>query len=104
MMEANRFDVVVCSSVCAFLNDYAMTAETLVRLLRPGGLFVQWDWELDPDAEEPFGLTREQVKATLSASGLSAVEVSTAFDVPMGDETVRPLVGIGQVPLGESTR
>ena len=30
------FDLVVCSSVCAFLDDYAGTTGTLVRLLRPG--------------------------------------------------------------------
>ena len=54
--------------MCAFLDDYAGTTGTLVRLLRPGGLFVQWDWELDPHAHEPFGLTRKQVRATLSGS------------------------------------
>ena len=92
------FDVVVCSSVCAFLDDYAGTTGTLVRLLRPGGLFVQWDWELDPHAHEPFGLTRKQVRATLSGSGLEAIQVTGAFEVPMGDKTVRPLVGVGQAP------
>ena len=92
------FDLVVCSSVCAFLDDYAGTAGTLVGLLRPGGLFVQWDWELDPDAHEPFGLTREQVRATLSGSGLEAIQVTGAFEVPMGDKTARPLVGVGQAP------
>ena len=92
-------DVVVCSSVCAFLDDYAGTADTLVRLLRPGGLFVQWDWELNPHAEEPFGVTREEVKATLLSSGLDAIRVTTAFEVSMGDKTVRPLMGVGQAPL-----
>ena len=92
------FDLVVCSSVCAFLDDYAGTTGTLVRLLGPGGLFVQWDWELDPQSQEPFGLTREQVEATLSSSGLEAIQVTTAFEVSIGEETVRPLMGVGQVP------
>ena len=64
--------------------------------LQRGGLFVQWDWELDPHAHEPFGLTRKQVRATLSGSGLEAIQVTGAFEVPMGDKTVRPLVGVGQ--------
>ena len=68
----DQFDLVVCSSVCAFLDDYPGTVNTLVQLLKPGGLFVQWDWELDPHAQEPFGLTREQVKTTLLSSGLEA--------------------------------
>ena len=98
------FDLVVCSSVCAFLDDYAGTASTLVRLLRPGGLFVQWDWELDPHAHEPFGLTRERVRETLSGSGLEAIQVTGAFEVPMGDKTVRPLVGVGQAPPPDPSR
>ena len=100
----SSFDLVVCSSVCAFLDDYAGTASTLVRLLRPGGLFVQWDWELDPNAHEPFGLTRERVRATLSGSGLEAIEVTGAFEVRMGDKTVRPLVGVGQAPPPNPSR
>ena len=92
------FDLVVCSSVCAFLDDYAGTVGILVRLLRPGGLFIQWDWELDPHADESFGLTRERVTATLSSSGLEAIKVTGAFEVPMGDKTVGPLVGVGQAP------
>ena len=83
------FDLVVCSSVCAFLDDYPGTTDTLGRLLRPGGLFVQWDWELDPHAQEPFGLTRERVKATLLSSGLEAIQVTTAFEVSIDDKTVR---------------
>ena len=92
------FDVVVCSSVCAFLDDYAATTRTLVRLLRPGGLFVQWDWEVDPHVPDSFGLAREDVNATLLGAGLEAVHVTSAFEVSLGDETVRPLVGVGQVP------
>ena len=92
------FDLVVCSSVCAFLDDYATTTATLVRLLRPGGIFVQWDWELEPHADEPHGLTRGQIKEVLSSAGLEAIEVETAFEVSAGDKTMRPLMGVGQVP------
>ena len=99
-LVADPFDLVVCSSVCAFLDNYPGTVSTLVQLLGPGGLFVQWDWELDPHAQEPFGLTREQVKAALLSSGLEAIQVTGAFDVPMGDKIVRPLMGIGVVPTG----
>ena len=100
-LVADQFDLVVCSSVCAFLDDYPGTVNTLAQLLKPGGLFVQWDWELDPNTQEPFGLTRDQVKATLLSSGLEAIQVTTAFDVPMGGKTVRPLMGVGVVPTGQ---
>ena len=51
--------------------------------------------------QEPFGLTREQVKATLLSSGLEAIQVTTAFEVSMGDKTVRPLMGVGQAPSAD---
>ncbi len=103
-LVGSPFDVVVCSSVCAFLDDYAGTVATLVRLLRPGGLFVQWDWEFDPKAEESFGLTRQHVASTLLGSGLEAVHVATAFEVPMEEKTVRPLMGVGQAPANHGRR
>ena len=96
-----QFDLVVCSSVCAFLDDYPGTVNTLVRLLKPEGLFVQWDWELDSHAQEPFGLTREQVKATLLGSGLETIQVTTAFEVSIGGKTVCPLMGVGQAPSAD---
>ena len=35
------YDAVVCSSVCAFVDDYPGTVQKLAQALRPGGLFVQ---------------------------------------------------------------
>ncbi len=53
-LAAGPFDVVVCSSVCAFLDDYPGTLAMLADRLAPNGYFVQWDWELDPTAAEPW--------------------------------------------------
>ena len=92
------FDLIVCSSVCSFLNHYSATVTTLVKHLGPGGLFVQWDWENDPGASKKHGLSRSEIKNALSGAGLEAIEVDTAFEVMMGKEAMRPLVGAGQVP------
>lgn len=89
------FDLITCSSVCAFLEDYPATVLTLSQLLRPGGAFVQWDWELDPDSDEPFGLTRSQIEAALDAAGLTNRIVDVAFDVEFEGEHMRPLLGFG---------
>ena len=96
MLVAGGFDFVVCSSVCAFLDDYSGTVSNLVRLLKLRGIFVQWDWELDPQAKDPHGLTRDQIAETLASSGLEVVQVETAFEIPMGDKMMRPLMGIGE--------
>jgi 2-polyprenyl-3-methyl-5-hydroxy-6-metoxy-1,4-benzoquinol methylase len=89
------FDLITCSSVCAFLDDYPETVESLAKLLRPGGALVQWDWELDPDSDEPFGLTRGQIEGALSAAGLKVVRVDVAFDIEFEDKHMRPLIGVG---------
>lgn len=90
-------DLVVCSSVLAFVDDYPKTTTRLVGLLRPGGVFVQWDWELDPTDDEPYGLTRADMVATLDAAGLVDVTVETAFELPFEDMIMQPLIGYGRV-------
>lgn len=93
-------DLIVCSSVCAFLDDYPATAARLAGLLRPGGTFVQWDWEREkPD---DHGLTRREVQDALQGAGLERIEVATAFEVDVAGQTMRPLIGYGSVPLEPS--
>ncbi len=93
-------DVIVCSSVCSFLDDYPATAARLVDLLRPGGLFIQWDWERDGD---DHGLSRGDIADALSSAGLEGVEVATAFEIDADGHTMRPLVGHGRRPAAPST-
>lgn len=93
------FDLIACSSVCGFLEDYPATAATLIGLLRPGGLFVQWDWERDPHDESDHGLDRESIREALNAAGLERITVSEAFTVTVEDQSMRPLVGFGITPV-----
>jgi len=97
--ESSRFDLVVCSSVCSFLDDYLATVETLVSRLNPGGLFVQWDWEQTDDDEH--GLTRNRIRDALTDAGLADIDVRTAFTVEVGDQNMAPLVGHGRWPHRE---
>lgn len=90
------FDMVVCSSVCAFLDDYPGAVTLLTRLLRPGGLFVQWDWELDPNEAEPFGLERSAIRNALEAAGLDVLSLDTGFRLTVGEDTMAPLMGVGR--------
>ena len=96
-------DLVVCSSVCSFLDDYPATVRRLVTLLRPGGVFVQWDWERVDD--DPHGLTRSEITGALTSAGLVDVGVETAFEVGVefdGERHVmRPLIGVGRRPSGD---
>lgn len=87
------FDLVVCSSVCAFVPDYPATARALAALLRSGGVFVQWDWELDESEDEPFGLTRAQIADALTAADLTSVSVDVGFRLPVEGMVMAPLMG-----------
>jgi 2-polyprenyl-3-methyl-5-hydroxy-6-metoxy-1,4-benzoquinol methylase len=91
-------DLIVCSSVCSFLVDYPATVRRLVSLLRPGGLFVQWDWERDDTDDSAHGLTRAEITSALRAAGLEGIDVDTAFASTVGGETMRPLMGQGRRP------
>ena len=93
---AGDHDLVVCSSVCAFLPDYPAAVVDLVERLRPGGAFVQWDWERT--AEGDLGLTLDEVRDALAAAGLTAVTVGTGFEVDVDGASMRPLVGHGRRP------
>ena len=89
-------DLIVCSSVCSFLDDYPGTVEQLVHLLRPGGLFIQWDWER---AGDDHGLGRSEIADALQGADLEHVVVDTAFEVEAEDQVMRPLVGHGRRPV-----
>ncbi len=88
--------IVVCSSVCAFLDDYPATVAELAARLEPGGLFVQWDWERTPG--DDLGLTRDQIAAALGSSGLVDVDVSVGFDIEIDGHRMAPLMGHGRRP------
>ena len=96
--STSRFDLIVCSSVCSFLDDYPGMVATLAGLLAPGGLFVQWDWEFDETDGDPHGLSRTQITDALTAAGLAQVSVDIGFEIPFEDQTMRPLMGQGQRP------
>ncbi|MCH9815450.1 MAG: class I SAM-dependent methyltransferase, partial [Actinomycetia bacterium] len=89
-----RYDLIVCSSVCSFLPDYPGEVERLVGGLRPGGVFVQWDWERTAGGDS--GLSRDEVRETLRRACLTDVHVGTAFEIAMGGQPARPLIGWGQ--------
>lgn len=90
--------LVVCSSVCSFLDDYPGTVQRLADLLRPGGLFVQWDWERHDVDNDTHGLSRSEIHEAIASAGLTSVHVDTAFELEIDGHLMRPLIGVGQKP------
>lgn len=92
--DAGPYDLVVCSSVLGFVDDHPATVAEFARRLRPGGLFVQWDWEAEDDAAD-HGLTRAAMTAALVDAGLVGGTVEPDFVVEADGERMQPLRGWG---------
>ncbi|MBL4687325.1 MAG: class I SAM-dependent methyltransferase [Nannocystaceae bacterium] len=99
---AGAFDLVVCSSVCAFVEDYPGTIATLASALGPGGLLVQWDWERAEDDEESLGLSRSAIREALSGAGLEQLSVQTGFSIEVEGNEMAPLMGVGRKAAARS--
>lgn len=89
------FDLVVASSSLAFVPDYAAEVDRLAKLLRPGGALVAWDWEVDPNADEAFGVTREAIEDAFSSAGLRLRSVRAAFEMEADGHVMKPLLAVG---------
>lgn len=92
------YNLVVCSSVLGFVDDYPATVARLGELLKPSGLLVQWDWERDDTGadDDTHGLSRNEVRAALNSAGLNVLRVETAFEITFDQQTMAPLIGVGQ--------
>jgi predicted TPR repeat methyltransferase len=89
------FDLVVASSVCAFLDNYSETLQLLKAVLNLKGLFIQWDW-MKSGNEPGFGFSMDEIEAAIKGSGLGLVSVSEAFALEGEHGTMKVLMGIGK--------
>lgn len=84
-----KFDLIVASSVCSFLPNYAETVALLYSLLKPNGHFVQWDWQ-----SEAF--SKAYVETTLTTTGFSDVRILEPFSFAgENEEEVAVLMAVG---------
>ncbi|MDN5201698.1 class I SAM-dependent methyltransferase [Fulvivirgaceae bacterium BMA10] len=92
----NKFDLIVAVSVCAFLPNYLEVLTTIKSLLKPDGIFIQWDWlrtEKDPD----FGFTEEMIKDNYDRVGLKVESVDIPFHMTENDEKMEVIMAIGKL-------
>lgn len=90
------FDLIVASSVCAFLPNYNETLGLISSLLKPNGIFIQWDWlitEKDPD----FGFNEELIGASYSSVGLLVDSVSIPFYMVENNEKMEVIMAVGKL-------
>ena len=87
---ADKFDLIVASSVCTFLPDYEATLRDLSSIIVPGGCFVQWDWLAD--------MPMVRIRGAYQAAGLNTISVEEAFAMEMEKESMSVVMGIAQSP------
>ena len=92
----DKFDLIVASSVCAFLPNYEEVLTIIKSLLKPKGIFVQWDWlrtEKDPD----FGFTEDMIREHYSFAGLEIDSISVPFHLMENGEKMEVLMSVGKL-------
>ncbi|CSI91267.1 methyltransferase [Vibrio cholerae] len=89
-----RNDLVVASSVCAFLPNLQDVTDIIFTLVDEGGYFVHFDWLADGKSE--IGLSTTEIESVLRNAGFSAVETRVAFDVTTAQGTQPVVVGIAR--------
>ena len=83
------FDLVIASSVCNFLPDYEETLCTIARTMKPGGVFVQWDWIDDMPAD--------RIRRAYDRAGLKYVSIGEEFAMDGDNAPMQVIMGIGQL-------
>jgi len=90
-----EFDLIVASSVCAFLSDYDRTLGLLKTLLKPTGIFIQWDW-LKLNEESEFGLTKERIESAFDKGDLETKIIAEAFSLESGGKNMKVIMGVAK--------
>ncbi|MDG3434437.1 class I SAM-dependent methyltransferase [Vibrio parahaemolyticus] len=88
-----QFDLVVASSVLAFVDDVESSLDIAHSLLNEGGYFVHFDWVAESEQD---GFTLSRSENALSNAGFVDVEAKKVFDITSDGQTMSVLVGVGR--------
>ncbi|EHZ2904935.1 class I SAM-dependent DNA methyltransferase [Vibrio parahaemolyticus] len=88
-----QFDLVVASSVLAFVDDVESSLDIAHSLLNEGGYFVHFDWVAESEQD---GFTLSRSENALSNAGFVDVEAKKVFDIISDGQTMSVLMGVGR--------
>ncbi|HCH1048063.1 TPA: class I SAM-dependent methyltransferase [Vibrio parahaemolyticus] len=88
-----QFDLVVASSVLAFVDDVESSLDIAHSLLNEGGYFVHFDWVAESEQD---GFTLSRSENALSNAGFFDVEAKKVFDITSDGQTMSVLMGAGR--------
>lgn len=93
---SNKFDLVVASSVCAFLPNYKEVLKLIKSLLKPEALFFQWDW-LKHKEDEGIGFTEQTIEDSFTEVGLKVDSIGVPFHFSENEEKMEVIMAIGKL-------
>ncbi|EJG0989012.1 class I SAM-dependent methyltransferase [Vibrio parahaemolyticus] len=88
-----QFDLVVASSVLAFVDDVESSLDIAHSLLNEGGYFVHFDWVAESEQD---GFTLSRSENALSNAGFVDVEARKVFDITSDGQIMSVLMGVGR--------
>lgn len=88
-----QFDLVVASSVLAFVEDLDASLKISHSLLNHGGYFVHFDWIAESEQD---GFTLAKSERALKDAGFTEVESQHVFDITFDGKTMPVLMGLGR--------
>lgn len=88
-----QFDLVVASSVLAFVDDVESSLDIAHSLLNEGGYFVHFDWVAESEQD---GLSLSRSENALSNAGFVDVEAKKVFDITSDGQAMSVLMGVGR--------
>lgn len=91
----NQFDLIVASSVCGFLPSYEETLSLLNTLLKPGGMFIQWDWLAESD-DAGMGMSESRVMNAFKSHQFNNIQVTHPFIMESSKGKMTVLMAIGK--------
>jgi len=89
------FDLIVASSVFAFIEDYVSILKLLKSLLCCGGFLVQWDWK-KAEQEPEFGFDREDLERGYQQAGVSLKAIKEPFSLESENGAMTVIMGIAR--------
>lgn len=90
------FDLIIASSVLAFIPNQQEKLEQLKGLLHPQGSFIQWDWQkLEEQAD--FGFHSNELQDLYEQVGLNVITIAESFSVDSENGRFAALIGHAQL-------
>lgn len=91
---SSKFDLVVASSVCAFLPSFENTLSLIKSILKPDGTFVQWDWLAEME-DGDSGLSKARVREAYNSTGLKLHFMGEPFTMSGPEGGMKVLMAVG---------